>query len=378
MIVVGESSGDSHAALLVKSIRERLPDSTFFGATCEKMREANVETVVYADNFSIVGLPEVLRNIPMFWKAFQTLKRTAIERKPDVVILVDFPEFNLKLAKSLKKAGLKIVYYISPQLWAWRKYRVRGIKRDVDLLLTILPFEKDFYAKHDIHNVEFVGNPLAGEVKSKLSKSEFCATHNLNVNKPIISLLAGSRRVEVERILPILLETANVMSLQNNELQFIVAMAGTRKMSEFDAAKQKVGSVSKKIIVVQNETFEALHASDASAVTSGTATLETAIIGTPLAVVYKTSELNWRIFRPLIDTEHFGLVNLIAGERLAKELIHADFDAESLSKELFRLLDTETNSAMRNRLSDVKKSLGDGGTAERAASVVLKLLDDAT
>jgi lipid-A-disaccharide synthase len=374
MIVVGEASGDAHAALLVNALRKNHLNIGFYGSTCEKLRELGVETIVNADNFSVVGLPEVLRNIPMFWKAFKTLKQTAIERKPDAVILVDFPEFNLKLAKSLKKAGLKVVYYISPQLWAWRKYRVRGIKRDVDLLLTILPFEKDFYAKHNINNVEFVGNPLAGEVKSKLTKAEFCAKHNLDANKPIISLLAGSRRAEVERILPILLETANLMSLQNNDLQFVVALASTRKISEFETAKQHIGTLPKHLIIVQNETFEALHASDASAVTSGTATLETAIIGTPLVVVYKTSELNWRIFRPLIDTEHFGLVNLIAGERLAKELIHANFDAETLAKELFCLLESETNLAMRKRLLGVKKSLGEGGTSERAAGFILKTL----
>jgi lipid-A-disaccharide synthase len=376
MIVVGEASGDSHAALLVSALRELEPNIEFFGSTCEKLRKANVETIVNADNFSVVGLPEVLRNIPMFWQAFQTLKQTAIELKPNAVILVDFPEFNLKLAKSLKKFGLKVVYYISPQLWAWRKYRVRGIKRDVDLLLTILPFEKDFYAKHNIDHVEFVGNPLAGEVKSKLTKAEFCTKHNLDANKPIIALLAGSRRVEVERILPMLLETASLMSLRNNDLQFIVAMAGTRKMSEFEAAKQKIGTLPQNLIVVQNETFEALHASDAAAVTSGTATLETAIIGTPLVIVYKTSELNWRIFRPLIDTEHFGLVNLIAGERLAKELIHENFDAETLSKELFDLLEPDTNSAMRKRLFEVKKSLGEGGTSERAAGFILKMLNN--
>lgn len=376
MIVAGEASGDSHAAMLVKALRVIKPNIDFFGATGEKMREAGVKTIVNADDFAVVGLPEVLRSLPMFWRVFRQLKQTAIERKPDAVILVDFPEFNLKLAKSLKKAGLKVIYYISPQLWAWRRYRLRGIKRDVDLLLTILPFEKTFYAKHNIHHVEFVGNPLAGEVKSQLNKAEFCAKHKLDANKPIISLLPGSRRLEVERILPVLLEAANKMWLKNNDLQFVVAMAGNRQMSEFELAKQKAGRLPANLFVVQNETFEALYASDASAVTSGTATLETAIIGTPLVVVYKTSELNWRIFRPLIATEHFGLVNLIADERLAIELIHADFQTENLVNELFRLLDSKTNLAMRKRLAEVKKSLGEGGTSERAANCIIKLLND--
>ncbi len=174
MLVVGEASGDAHAAKLVNRLRELSPNITFFGATGSQMREAGVETIVKADDLSIVGLLEIGRALPMFWKTFQKLKKSAIERKPDAVILVDFPDFNLKLAKSLKKQGLKVIYYISPQLWAWRKYRVKTIKNSVDLLLTILPFEKDWYAKEGIDQVEYVGNPLAGEIKIETTKEDFC------------------------------------------------------------------------------------------------------------------------------------------------------------------------------------------------------------
>ena len=376
MLVAGESSGDAHAAKLVNAMRANSPEIEFefFGATGEKMREANVETVVNADHLAIVGLPEIARALPMFWKTFQKLKKAAIERKPDAVILIDFPDFNLKLAKSLKKHGLKIVYYISPQLWAWRKYRVRTVKNSVDLLLTILPFEKDWYAKQGVSHVEYVGNPLAKEVHSELTKAEFCAKHNLDANKPIISLLAGSRHKEIVKILPSLLETAALMERVNKDLQFVVPLAPTRNLSEIEAAKSIAAFTPKNLTIVQNETREAVFASDVAAVTSGTATLETGILNTPMVIVYKTSALNYKLLRPLITVEHFGLINLIAQERLAKELIQDDFTPGTLSAELFRLLEPATNQAMRVRLKEVADTLGHGGAAKRAAAAILREL----
>ena len=378
MIVAGEASGDAHAAKLCAALRELAPDTNFefFGATSHKLREANVEEIVNADNFAIVGLPEIARALPMFWNNFQILKKTAIARKPDAVILVDFPDFNLKLAKSLKKQGLKIIYYISPQLWAWRKYRVQAVRKYVDLMLTILPFEKDWYAEQGISHVEFVGNPTVREVRSTLTKEQFCAKHNLDPAKPIISLLAGSRHKEIAKILPALLETAELMAKKDAEIQFIIALAASRKIAEVEQAKAKLNKTfSAKIITVQNETHEALNASDAAAVTSGTATLETGIVGTPLAIVYKTSPFNYKLMRPLISVEHFGLINLIAGERLAKEMIQADFTAETLSAELFRLLEPETNQKMREKLRDITERLGHGGASKQAAKYILRELE---
>ncbi len=376
MLVAGESSGDAHAAKLVNAMRTSSPEIKFefFGATGEKMRQAKVETVVNADHLAIVGLPEIARALPMFWKTFQTLKKAAIERKPDAVIFIDFPDFNLKLAKSLKKHGLKIVYYISPQLWAWRKYRVKTVKNSVDLLLTILPFEKDWYAKQGVSHVEYVGNPLAKEVHSELTKAEFCAKHNLDFDKPIISLLAGSRQKEIVKILPLLLETAALMESVRKDLQFVIPLAPTRQLAEIEAAKSVAKDTPKNLTIVRNETREAVFASDVAAVTSGTATLETAILNTPMAIVYKTSALNYKLLRPLITVEHFGLINLIAQERLAKELIQDDFTPETLSAELFRLLEPATNKAMRVRLKEVADSLGHGGAAKRAAAAILREL----
>ncbi|MGI8884099.1 MAG: lipid-A-disaccharide synthase [Pyrinomonadaceae bacterium] len=380
MIVAGEASGDAHAAKLVRALQIAAPDTEFefFGATGRNLREAGVETIVNSDDFSIVGLPEIARALPMFWKAFRVLKSAAVCRKPDAVILVDFPDFNLKLAKSLKKQDLKIIYYISPQLWAWRKYRAKTVTKYVDLMLTILPFEKDWYEKQGILHVEYVGNPTVREVRSKISKKEFCAKYNLDEEKPIIALLPGSRHKEIVRVLPVLLETAAEMSNKNADIQFVIALAASRKTVEVEnsinQAVEKNLELPKTLIIVQNETHEALNAADAAAVTSGTATLETAIIGAPLAIVYKSSWLNYKLLRPLIKVEHFGLINLIAGERLAKELIQDNFTKEILAQELSRLLEPETNRKMREQLKTATERLGQGGASKRAAECILNLL----
>ena len=378
MIVVGEASGDSHAARLVKRLRELTPDAEFFGATGVHLREESVETIVKADELAIVGLPEIARALPMFWNVFQRLKKAANERKPDAVILVDFPDFNMKLAKSLKKSGLKIIYYISPQLWAWRKYRIKTIEKYVDLLLTIMPFEKNWYAENGVHHVEYVGNPLAGEIKADSTREEFCAKHGLDESKPVIALLPGSRHKEISRILPPLLETSALMAEKDADLQFVIALGAERRLQEvreiIEAARMKKIRLPQTLKVVVGETREVLNAANVAAVTSGTATLETGIIGTPMAIVYKSSALNYKLLRPLIDVPHFGLINLIAEERLAKELIQDDFTKQTLADELFRLLKPAENQKMRRRLREVADTLGHGGTARRAAQVILREL----
>jgi lipid-A-disaccharide synthase len=379
MLVAGEASGDAHAAELVRALKEKSPAShfEFFGATGVQMREAGVETIVNADDLSIVGLPEIARALPMFWRTFQTLKKSAVEKKPDVVILIDFPDFNLKLSKSLKKANLKIVYYISPQLWAWRGYRRTTIRKYVDLLLTILPFEKDWYAERGIGHVEYVGNPLAGKVQAKLTKEEFFAKHNLDSSKPIVALLPGSRHKEITRILPLMLDTVSLMTETNSNRQFVIALASDRRLAEvqniIEQSKNKNVKLPEVLRIIPGETRDVLNAAAVAAVTSGTATLETAIIGTPMAIVYKTSGFNYAALRPLIDVPHFGLVNLIARERLAAELIQGDFTKESLSRELFRLLEPENNRDMREKLKNTVETLG-YGASERAAEAILKFL----
>lgn len=377
MIVAGETSGDTHAAKLVKALLAAEPDTEFefFGAAGPKMREIGVEPVVESDGLSIVGLAEIGRALPMFMRASNDLKKAAKLRTPDVVVLVDFPDFNLKLAKYLKKRGFLIVYYISPQIWAWRKYRISTIRKYVDLMLAILPFEKDWYAKNGFTQVEYVGSPLASEVHPKRSKQEFCRDHDLDPSKPIISLMPGSRHKEIVRILPVLLDAAVVIAKKLPESQFIIPLASNQHRFDVDTAFSNIAGNSPSVFkIVENETYDALNASDVAAVTSGTATLETGIIGTPMAIVYKSSALNYALLEPLISVAHYGLINLIAGERLAKELIQRNFNAETLSTELLRLLEPDENTSMRNRLKQTTDKLGSGGASKRAAEAILRLI----
>jgi lipid-A-disaccharide synthase len=380
MIVAGEASGDLHAAKLVSALREIAgADVEFFGAAGKKMRDVGVDPIVPADNLSIVGLPEIGRALPMFLNVFKKLKQAAKERKPDVVILVDFPDFNLKLAKSLNKAGFKVVYYISPQLWAWRRYRIRTIRKYVDLLISILPFEKEWYARHGVDHVEYVGSPLAREVHPTKSRTEFRQLHGFDLERPLVALLPGSRHKEIVRILPVMLKTAAEISRSDPSTQFVIATASEENAADvanaIDSARSNGEVFPESLLTVRNETFDALNASDAAAVASGTATLETGIIGTPMAIVYKTSKLNYKLLRPLIDVEHFGLINLIAGERVAAELIQDEFTCETLAEELSRLLEPEVNEKVRDQLRDAAEKLGHGGASKRAAELIMKVLE---
>ena len=380
MVVAGEESGDAHAAALVAALRERAPRARFefFGSTGARMREAGVESVVREDDLAITGLAEIARALPRFWAAYRTLRRAALERRPDAVLLVDWPDFNLALARSLRREGLRVIYYISPQLWAWRSHRVRQVRRDVDLLLAILPFEREWYAARGVSHVEFVGHPLAGSAAPRLTREEFCAGHDLDPSKPLVALLPGSRRKEFERILPVMLDAAAHISwMENPDAQFVVALASRRSPEEVEALTRYrcVGSGMPRVLrVAHDEAREALAASDAAAVCSGTATLEAALLGTPLVVVYKESALNWHTLGRLIEVEHYGLVNLIAGERIAPELMQDDFTGESLARELLALLEPGRNALARARLREATARLGEGGASLRAADAVLKAL----
>lgn len=376
MIVAGEASGDAHGAKLVRAFNEVEPETKFrfFGSAGPEMRKAGVDAVVEADSLSIVGLAEIGRALPMFIRASRVLKKAASHQKPDVVVLIDFPDFNLKLAKSLSKQGMKIVYYISPQLWAWRAYRIATISKYVDLLLAILPFEKEWYASKGVDHVEYVGNPLANEVYPIRSRGEFCSENGLDPERPIISLLPGSRHKEISRILPVMLDAAAIVARSIPEVQFVIPAASARSRIEINGmlvARELDDLVFK---VVEGQTYDAVNASAAAAVTSGTATLETGILGTPMAIVYKTSSINYSLLEPLISVEHYGLINLIAGERVAKELIQHEFTPQILSDELFELLKPQANSAMRKKLQAATDKLGHGGASKRAAVAILKLL----
>ena len=379
MVVAGEESGDAHAASLVRGLRERAPEAgfEFFGSTGARMRDAGVESVVREDDLAITGLVEIARALPRFLSAYRSLKRAATERKPDAVLLVDWPDFNLALARALHRRGLKVIYYISPQLWAWRSHRVRQVRRDVDLMLTILPFEREWYRSRGVAHAEFVGHPFAGTVSPRSTRAEFRARHNLDDSSPVVALLPGSRRKEFERIVPLMLDAAALVSDRLPSAQFVVALASRRAREEAERAITSHPAserLAPRIRIVQDEAREALAASDAAAVCSGTATLEAAVLGTPLVVVYKESALNWHTLGRLIEVEHYGLVNLVAGERIAPELMQDDFTGASLARELLTLLDAERNARVRERLRDATARLGEGGAPARAADAVLSAL----
>ncbi len=380
MIVTGEPSGDAHGAALVNALRAASTKQLeIFGATGPLLRAAGVDSIINSDDLAIMGILEVGRVFPKFWRAYKALKQAAIERMPDAVILVDWPEFNFRLARSLHRRGLKIIYYISPQLWAWRSYRLRTIKRDVDLLLAILPFEEEWYAARGVDHVEFVGHPLAGEVRAKVDRVAFCRDFKLDPRLPIISLLPGSRRKELERILPPMLEAAALISARRPEIQFVVVVAPSRTSDEVrDIVRAQRATplpLPSCLHIVSDLSREALGASDVAAIASGTATLEGAILGTPMVIVYKESSINWHTLGRLITTEHFGLVNLIAGEEVATELMQDDLNGERLANELLLLLEPERNRVARERLREVADQLGEGGASHRAAERILEFLE---
>jgi len=382
MIVAGEASGDAHAAALVNALRESQPqtDFEFFGATGALMRAAGVDPVVRSDDLAILGLLEIGRALPKFWQAFKLLKQAAIARNPDAIILVDWPDFNLKLARALHRRGMKVVYYISPQLWAWRSYRARSIARDVDLLLSILPFEKEWYAERGIEHVEYVGHPLAGEVSARSDRADFCRQLKLDPRSPIIALLPGSRRKELERILPPMLEAAALISARRPEVQFVVVVAPSRSSNEIReivrAQRAEPLPLPSCLHIVSDQSREALAAADVAAIASGTATLEAALLETPMVVVYKESTVNWQTLGRLINVDHYGLVNLVAGERVATELMQNELNGERLANELLLLLEKGRNENARARLREVKEQLGEGGASERAAEQILNAVED--
>ena len=375
MIVAGEPSGDAHAAALVNALREKSArvEFEFFGATGPLLRAAGVESIVNTDELAILGILEVTSAMPKFLAAFRKLKQAALERTPDAVVLVDWPEFNLRLATALHKRGVKVIYYISPQLWAWRPRRINTIKRDVDLLLSILPFEAEWFRARGVEQVEFVGHPLAGEVKARFGREEFCRRHELDAVRPIVSFLPGSRHKELQRILPPMLGAIETFSQTRPDVQCVIVVAPSRTIEETQQIITRQNGAH-AVRLVQGETREALAASEVAAIASGTATLEAALLETPMVVVYKESAMNWQTLGRLITVSHYGLVNLVAGQEIARELMQNDLTAANLSEELLKLLEPSANAQARKQLAEVAHKLGEGGASERAAEVIIKVL----
>jgi len=378
MIVAGEASGDAHGAALVRALREGAPQIQieFFGGTGAQMRAADVTSVVDTDKLAIIGLWEIASTLPKFWRAYRELKQAARARRPDAVILIDWPDFNLRLARWLHRQGFRVIYYVSPQLWAWRSYRASSISRNVDLLLSILPFEKEWYARRKISQVEYVGHPLTGEVKAREDRAAFCRRHRLDATRPIVALLPGSRHNELQRILPPMLDAAMIISKRDPQVQFLVVIAPNRNLAEAEQiiSARSGSNAPGQFRLIHHETREALAAADAAAVASGTVTLEAAILRIPMVIVYKESFLNWHLLGSLIDVDHYGLPNLIAGRRIVTELMQTELNGERLSAELTDLLNPERNRITRDALQEVSEKLGAPGASRHAAEKILEFL----
>ena len=371
MIVAGEASGDKHGAKLASALRALRPSTRFefFGAGGDEMRQAGVETLVDAREVAIMGALEVARALPKFLRVFRRLSDAANERRPRLIVLIDWPEFNLRLARRLKRDGHRVVYYISPQIWAWRSYRIHAVKRYVEKMLVILPFEKDYYERSGVE-VDYVGHPLLDSVNVTMTREEFCERHGLAPSNPVIALLPGSRHSEMKHILPPMVDAAKILNRSRPHFQFILPLARTFEPNTIASQISSAG-----LRVIENDTYNAVAASDLAAVASGTATLETAIIGSPLIVVYRASRLNWRIFRPLINTPFVGMPNLIAGREIAPELLQDDLNGERLATLIVEFLsDPARLRRSRDDLAEVKKKLGEANASERAANRILDLL----
>jgi lipid-A-disaccharide synthase len=365
MIVAGEASGDKHAAGLVDGLREAVPDVEVFGSGGDEMAARGVELLVHARDVAIIGVPEVIRGINRLYAAFRKLYEAAVERKPDAVVLVDWPDFNLRLARKLHKAGIRVIYYISPQVWAWREYRVKQIRRDVERMLVIFPFEVDFYRKHGV-DAEFVGHPLAGGIAPATPREEFFARHDLDPSRELLALLPGSRRKEIAFNLPAIVGAVEILRRERPDLQYVLPLASTIDRAQVDAILEPVAA---NVRVVKNDTYSAVGHADFAVVASGTATLETGLLGTPLVVIYRVSKVNYALHMPLIRVDTFGMVNLIAGHRIAPELIQDDCTPERIAAEVLGFLrDPARLERTRAELAEIRGRLATAGDASRAAA----------
>ena len=404
LISAGEASGDTYGAGLIAAVHRREPGSEFFGVAGAQMVEAGCEPVVHAQDVTVLGLAEVVSHLPRIWGKFRQLLRAADERRPDAAILIDFPDFNLRLAKQLHRRGIPVIYYVSPQLWAWRRGRVEQIRRCVRKMLVIFPFEADFYRQHGI-DAEFVGHPLADLPAPSISREDFADEYGLSLSKKWIALLPGSRRKEVDLNLGPLLETADAMSQPDvnagdplapprpnpgREYEWLIPLASTLEKAggAVPGAKFSSSEGGAQITITRDARATLSHCR-AAVVASGTATVEAALLGTPFCMVYRVSPLSWLAGRWMVDVPHFAMPNLIytdwrpgapAGTRAVAELVQRDFTAVKVAEELGKLIPQGPDrSRVIEALAAIRSKLQAGSVAgmtasDRAAEAVLQAM----
>ncbi len=368
LIVTGEASGDAQAAELAAAIRRRQRGVDLYGIGGERMRAAGVRTIIDAGELSLMGFAELAGGASRIWRSYREVTRSIRRRRPALVILVDFPDFNLRLARVARAEGIPVFYYVSPQVWAWRRGRVRKIARRVDRMVVLFPFEVDFYRRHGV-DARFVGHPLAETVRATRARDATRRRYSLPLDRPVIGLLPGSRTKEVGVILPLMLEAAAQVG---EGVSWAVACAPGLDPNWVDALCRRS---TVRVAVAAGDTYNLVAACDAVAVTSGTATVECALLGVPMVVVYRMSSFSYAIARSLVRVPFIAMPNLLLSRPVVPELVQREANPERLADELRRYLD---DAALRRRVSssltEVHRMLVKPGAADRAAALALELI----
>jgi lipid-A-disaccharide synthase len=374
LISAGEVSGDLYAAGVVRHLRACLPEAEFFGCAGVRMREAGVRPVVRAESLSVVGLLEVVHHIPRIYKEYRTLLRAAKDAKPDVAVLADSPDFHLRLAAQLKRLGIPVVYLVAPQVWAWRKGRIRAIRRNTDRLLCIFPFEEAFFREQGV-NAEYIGHPLSRLVRPRLSREDFGRKHSLQAERSWVALLPGSRQGEAMRHLPAVLNAAERIH-RRVACEFLLGSPVGFWGGNKDVLSRLAPGLT--LHVLEGETWDVLAHSELALAASGTVTIEAAFLGTPMVTYYRVNPLSWHTGRHLVNVQHYSMVNLVAGRKIVPELMQNEMSGERLADEALKLLhESDQREDMRTGLAEVAARLGVGtDPLERAASVVRQLLNE--
>ncbi|MEW6061268.1 MAG: lipid-A-disaccharide synthase [Bacteroidota bacterium] len=367
LMIAGEASGDAHGAGVVKELKARDPHIDIFGIGGDKMQQAGMTLLYHIRDMSFMGFAEVIKHLPLIRTVEKTLKQTLELKKPDVVVLIDYPGFNLRFARTVKQYGMKVIYYISPQVWAWKKGRLKKMKALVDTMLVVFPFEVPMYEQEHIP-VKFVGHPLIEELRDVMERKQFCRTFGLDEHKQFIAVIPGSRKQEIDKLFSVMLRAA--IEVAGNEKEVVVAVAPNLSVDEYQRYIQQGTSVR----LIQHATYEIMKHAEFVFVTSGTATLETACHGTPMVVVYKTSPLTYWIARLVVKINNIALVNIVAEKTIVPELIQGAVTVRNLVNEARSILSNPARmNSMKEELHRVREKLGPGGASSNVADAILSV-----
>ena len=370
MIIAGEASGDLHGSGLVRELKTLQPEAKILGIGGDKMQEQGMHLLYHIQDMSVLGFWDVIKQFRFFRSVYKNLASAFDREKPDLLILIDYPGLNLKLAKAAHQRGIPVLYYIAPQVWAWGAGRIKKLAKIVDKMAVIIPFEEKMYRAAGI-DATFVGHPLLEVIQPKLDKESFFKKLNIDPDRKTIGLLPGSRNLEVKRLLPEMLATIRSIQKQHPDVQPVIGKAST---VELDLYQQIIGC-NEHFSLIEDHTYDVMKYSDILIVASGTATLESALMETPLIIVYKVDPLSYFLGKQLIKIDSIGLVNVIAEQKIVPEFIQQEFKRENLVPVVQDLLSNEeSRSRMINNLKLIRQKLGEPGASKRAAEIALSMI----